>query len=235
MRKKGKSIFLGFVLIFAAVYLIVSRIFQLPEIGFWSILLTIVLAALIIHGIRDVNFFEILFGIAFLLWHYDELLGIEMLTPWPILGAALLGSIGLSMIFGHKKKVIWIVDEHGQREKRNINYHTEYGQSSCRNQFSSKVEYVKSDNFKGSEIKNEFGTLSVYLDKAVIQTGEAFVDIENRFGSLNLYFPKEWKIVNELSYSFGRCNTYGNYEGSSSNTLYLNGVSEFADVNLYYI
>ena len=45
---------------------------------------------------------EILFSIAFICIIYDDWLGITALTPWTVLGAALLGSIGLSLIF--KKK-----------------------------------------------------------------------------------------------------------------------------------
>lgn len=51
------------------------------------------------NGIRNVNFWEILFSIAFICIIYDDWLGITALTPWTVLGAALLGSIGLSLIF----------------------------------------------------------------------------------------------------------------------------------------
>ena len=43
-------------------------------------------------GIRNVNFWEILFSIAFICIIYDDQLGITALTPWTVLGAALLGS-----------------------------------------------------------------------------------------------------------------------------------------------
>ena len=40
-----------------------------------------------------------LFSLAFLIIVNDELLGLEAITPWPVLGAALLGSLGLNLLF----------------------------------------------------------------------------------------------------------------------------------------
>lgn len=39
------------------------------------------------------------FSVAFLAIVNSRLLGIEKLVPWPVLGAALLGTIGLNMLF----------------------------------------------------------------------------------------------------------------------------------------
>lgn len=70
----------------------------------FSIILTVFFLWLFVEGIRNVNFWEILFSIAFICIIYDEPLGITALTPWTVLGAAFLGSIGLSLIFGGKKR-----------------------------------------------------------------------------------------------------------------------------------
>mgnify|MGYP006893000712 FL=1 len=43
-------------------------------------------------------------SIAFICIIYDDWLGITALTPWTVLGAALLGSIGLSLIFKKKER-----------------------------------------------------------------------------------------------------------------------------------
>ena len=45
-----------------------------------------------------------LFSLAFAAILFDEALGIEAITPWPVLGAALLGTIGLNMIFNKNKR-----------------------------------------------------------------------------------------------------------------------------------
>lgn len=50
--------------------------------------------------------------LAFLIIVNDKVLGMEAITPWPVLGAAVLGSIGLKFLFpGFGRK-------HGHRKKR---------------------------------------------------------------------------------------------------------------------
>ena len=85
-------------------YVVISKFGILPDIGVFSIILTVFFLWLFVEGIRNVNFWEILFSIAFICIIYDEPLGITALTPWTVLGAAFLGSIGLSLIFGGKKR-----------------------------------------------------------------------------------------------------------------------------------
>ncbi|MGN0352351.1 MAG: LiaF transmembrane domain-containing protein [Roseburia sp.] len=236
MKGKGKKIFWGVIFILAAVYIVVSRIFVLPEISVWSIILTIVFAAMIIKGIRELNFFEILFGIAFLCWIYDGQLGIENLTPWPVMGAALLGSIGLSMIFKRKKNTwSWSCGDSTETIGATSDSNCDGEHIRCENNFGSSIKYINSENFCNAELENNFGELTVYFDNAVIQSGSAYVNVENDFGTTNLYIPKVWKVVNNLSHSFGTIDEHGRYEGSSSNTLYLRGQTDFGTINIYYI
>ena len=105
MRTK-KKIFWGIILVLAAVFLLVSQMGLIPElnIGFWTIVWTIVSAAILINGIAKFQFSGIFFGLAFLGIIYDEPLGISAITPWPILGAALLLSIGCNMLFPKRGK-----------------------------------------------------------------------------------------------------------------------------------
>ena len=101
---KSSKVFWGIFFILAAVYVVISKFGILPDIGVFSIILTVFFLWLFVEGIRNVNFWEILFSIAFICIIYDEPLGITALTPWTVLGAAFLGSIGLSLIFGGKKR-----------------------------------------------------------------------------------------------------------------------------------
>ena len=101
---KSSKVFWGIFFILAAVYVVISKFGILPDIGVFSIILTVFFLWLFVEGIRNVNFWEILFSIAFICIIYDKPLGITALTPWTVLGAAFLGSIGLSLIFGGKKR-----------------------------------------------------------------------------------------------------------------------------------
>ena len=215
---KSSKVFWGIFFILAAVYVVISKFGILPDIGVFSIILTVFFLWLFVEGIRNVNFWEILFSIAFICIIYDKPLGITALTPWTVLGAAFLGSIGLSLIFGGKKRK-W------KTVTGNVGTYS----------FGSAIRYINSDNFRRAAIENNFGSLSVYFDNAIVQEGSANVSVENNFGETNLYIPKEWKIQNNLDRSFGAIRETGSSIGTSSTVLYLNGSANFGEIHLHYI
>lgn len=233
---KSSKVFWGIFFILAAVYVVVSKFGILPDIGVFSILITVFLLWLLVEGIRKINFYEILFSIAFICIVYDEPLGITALTPWTVLGAALLGSIGLSMIFnGSRKK--WRAGKHWDK---NGGAGTSSAQCSgeqviCENNFGSAIRYINSDNFQSAQVENNFGSLSVYFDNAIVQCGSAYVNVENNFGETNLYIPKEWQVQNHLDRSFGTINEIGTSTGTSSTVFNIDGTANFGAINLYYI
>jgi len=112
---KRERVFWGLVLILGGVFLIISKLGYFPDINVFSLLLTILLAVIILKSLIRVNFPGILFPIAFISIIYDDQLGITSITPWTVLVAALLGSIGLSMIFHRHSKWMntkYIGEEH---------------------------------------------------------------------------------------------------------------------------
>lgn len=100
MKKKSYSaIFWGLIFIAIAAYIILDVMGITAGIGLWSAILIILAAVVLVKSIKPVNFFGILFPLAFVGIVLDSQLGIEEFTPWPILGIALFLSIGLSIIF----------------------------------------------------------------------------------------------------------------------------------------
>lgn len=100
MKKRSYSaIFWGLIFIAIAAYIVLDVLGITAGIGLWSAILIILAAVVLIKSIRPLNFFGILFPIAFAGIILDSQLGIEAFTPWPILGIALFLSIGFSIIF----------------------------------------------------------------------------------------------------------------------------------------
>ena len=237
VSKNMGKIFWGLLFILAAVYIVVSKFWILPEISVFTILLAVFFIWLFIKGIAHRNFWEILFSIAFILILFDEPLGITALTPWTVLGAALLGSIGLSMIFKPKKGFDVHIDVDGDGYKSaGVNSEQCVGENvKFENTFGSYIKYINSDDFRSATFENSFGAMSVYFDNAIIQSGTACVNLENNFGEIKLFIPKEWKVVNNLEHSFGSVDEKGRYEGSSNSTLFLNGQTNFGSIEIHYI
>ena len=146
---KSSKVFWGIFFILAAVYVVISKFGILPDIGVFSIILTVFFLWLFVEGIRNVNFWEILFSIAFICIIYDEPLGITALTPWTVLGAAFLGSIGLSLIFGGKKRK-WKTVTGNVGTSSSEQYTGE--EIRCENSFGSAIRYINSDNFRETNL-----------------------------------------------------------------------------------
>jgi len=87
---KKRKIFWGIFFVVMAMVVIVSKIGILPDVGVFSLLATVFLVWMAADGLKHRNFYEMMFAAAFLCIIYDEPLGIEALTPWTVLAAALL-------------------------------------------------------------------------------------------------------------------------------------------------
>ena len=109
---RRRNVFWGIALLAAAAALLLSKLGILGGISFWPMVLNIALLAILIkEGIEKRSFEGLLLPLAFLIIVNDKALGMEAITPWPVLGAAVLGSIGLKFLFpgfgrrhGHRKK-----------------------------------------------------------------------------------------------------------------------------------
>lgn len=254
-EKKGirtKNIFWGAFLIFAAVFLIVNQMGIFEGVGLFSALFTVFWVAVLVEGVIRRSFGKILFSIAFICIIFDEPLGIEAITPWTVLAAALLGTIGLNMLFKRKKhyyyeknwdkhyddKIIDVeVGDDSDRydEKKRQENGLDGNKIFFRTSFGSAVKYVNSDNFEYASLECSFGAMKVYFDNALIQNGSATIDLDVSFGGVELYIPKHWAVVNQTDTSFGGIDEKNRCESNGSPVLTLTGDISFAGVTIIYI
>lgn len=236
---KKRKIFWGIFFIVMAMIVVVSKLGVLPDVGVFALFATVFLVWMAADGARHRNFYEMLFAVAFLCIIYDKPLGIEALTPWTVLAAAALLSIGLSLLFGGRgKKKQGIGFECGSDGSGGIGHSNEQcsgEQIRCENNFGSAIRYIHSDNFCKAYLENNFGSLTIFFDNAIIQGDTASVNVDNNFGETILYIPKEWKVQNELEYCFGNINEHGKMMGTSSSVLRLKGETNFGNIEIYYV
>jgi len=235
-----KRIFWGVLLVLAAVALVMGRLGHLNNfmagIGFWDVILTVFFLVTFVEGVTKDRIGEILFSAAFLINIHDELLGLQAITPWVTLGAALLGTIGLKMIFPkagkkHKGKVAinGVVHEGGvceeSRKGNSISYE---------NAFNSTVKYIAGD-FSKVNVENAFGSMQIYFSDAQLIDGNARVNVESVFGSVTLYVPSSWTVVNKADHVFGSVSEKGDYTGDGQNVLRVDGEVVFGSLQIRYI
>lgn len=199
-----KKIFWGLFFILAATLIVLSTIGWLPEITLFTLICTIFIAAIIIASIAHVNFTGILFSLAFLGILYAEPLGIVSLTPWPILVVALLGSIGLTIIFGGPRHCHChynyyndnnnVKDYDEDEIKEEVSSISDDGLINISTHMGASIKYISTDNFKVANINCSLGGIKVYFDRAKIQGDSAKIHINASLSGVELYIPKEWRV-----------------------------------------
>lgn len=239
-----KSYFWGIFLVLAAAYLIISRLGYLPAVSVFTIIATIVCIAAFVHSLLHLSFGGMLFPLAFIGILYDKQLGITAITPWTILAAALLGTIGLNLIFSKMKwKRKWqhhTWKHHGEHitgqndhfsDGENIEGENIYMKSS----FGSLLRYVTSDNLRFAELEANFSGVKIYFDEAKVPSGNATLNLDVNFSGVDLFVPKDWNIINHLNSSFGGVSKKGKTPSGETVTLTLEGDSSFSGITIYYV
>ena len=231
--KTGKKIFWGILFLLAAVAVIAGGMGLFEGFSFWTIFFTVGLIGLLAEGILHRSFSSILFSLAMLAIVYDEQLGIEAITPWPVLGAAMLGTIGLSILFPNAKKnrtvnsSSFCQDVDGSPlDGESVRYEVSFGEA---------VKYITSTELVDANLECSFGSLSVYFNSATLKNGEAHVHAECSFGSIVLYVPSEWRVIVNVSNSFAGVEEKGHCNPNGENTLYIMGEASFAGMEIRYI
>lgn len=242
-----KNYFWGIFLILAGAYLVVSQMGYLPKVGPFTLVFTIVCLAALVSSILHLSFGGILFPLAFIGIMYDHQLGITAITPWTILLAALLGTIGLNLLFGRFKKKHW--HRHHKHHKGHwdveISSDGRSGDGSnenldgewvyIRSSFSSVIRYVTSKNLQAATIEASFGATQIYFDDAQIPSGNATVNIDSKFAGVELYVPHNWQVINHLASSFGGVDEKNKHTGELTATLTLEGSNSFGGITIIYV
>lgn len=238
-----KNYFWGLFLVLAAIYLIISRLGYLPAVGVFTVIATIICIAAFVHSLLHLSFGGMLFPLAFISILYDKQLGITAITPWTVLLAALLGTIGLNLIFSktkwkYKWKRNW--DHHG-KHKIAGNDHFENGENIegeyvyMKSSFGSLLRYVTSDNLRYAELEANFSGVKIYFDNAKVPSGNATLNLDVNFSGIEIFVPENWKIINHLGSSFGGVSEKGKTPSGETVTLTLEGENSFSGITVYYV
>ena len=250
-----KNVFWGILFLLGACAVIAGQLGFLEGIGFWSILFSLVLAAVLIRGLVRRSWGMILFSIAFLCIVNDRLLGIEKLTPWPILGAAFLGTIGLNLLFPgrswkhmnrhriimkNSSPVSGDAEGSASEDAEDSAYETRIGDDGaesirCEVNFHSCVKYLQSSALQHVHLENSFGSLVIYFTDCALWQRRGAVDVEVSFGTAELYVPASWHVVCNVSSSFGSVNEHGRPALSSEEVLTITGDVSFGSLEIHYI
>lgn len=231
---KKERIFWGVLFILMGIFLIISKLGYFPNVNVFSLLLTAFLVVVIVKSLLRLKFAGVLFPIAFICIIYDKQLGITNITPWTVLIVALLGSIGLSMIFHKPTK--WVNMEYDcddyKFEKIDVD---DESHVRFKNSFGGSIKYINTDNFEQADFKCSFGTLKVYFDNATMSNNNAIIRINASFSGVELYIPKNWRVENKTNVFLASIDEKNRNNEIITNTLTLVGDINFSGVEIIYI
>lgn len=242
--KSMKNIIWGIFFILIAAFVIVGSMGYFGDISVWTIVFAGFLAIWFVGGLLRLSWGNMLFPLAFAAILFDKELGIEHLTPWPVLAAALFGTIGLSLIFKKKNHhSCFIGHDNWEANRENFkNGHQTVDEMNVNDTtfesevvFSTSVRYITSQNLKYGSIESVFSNTTIYMDNANLCEGHAAIKVESVFGKTTLYVPKEWNVDMKLSKVFGGANERGVCMSNGENHLVIQGEMVFGNLEIVYV
>lgn len=240
--------FWGSFFVLGAGILITSQLGVLSyHIGFWALLVAMFLVAAFVESLIQVSVTGMIFSLAFLAIIFAKPLGIVALAPWTILGAALLLSIGLSMII--KPRWRWrrnMTFINGQHHGHGWNKNFHHGYDDIKNinesetivdvNMSSSIRYLQSNDFKQAVVKVSMGNAKVYFDNVILNKAGATIVVDGSFGSIELYLPRTWNIKQDVNTSFGVVEEKGTQElNENGPVVTIQGDISFGNLSVIYI
>lgn len=238
----------GLLLIVAAAALVISRLdlkYSVP-LGFWQVAGTLFFGAGVVDGLTRRKVATTVFSAAFILIIYQSELGIERIGTWTILGAALLLTLGLDMIFKHNVNIringkFDADDDDGviiEGEGGFIDGETETQTDDVieiDSLMNTTARYIQSQNLRKVNVNAKMSDVRIYLDNASLRDGRAVVNLEVSLGDVNIYVPRYWRVYNSVRTVLGEMSEKGNPTGDGMQELTLRGNVNLGAVTLHYV
>ena len=192
--------FWGIFLVLAAAVIIASQVVGLVQIGFWSLLATVLLLAVLISSLLSLAFPGVTLSLGLLYLMYQPQMGWYPINGWILMLAALIGGIGLSIIvrpLRRKKHRPKITIDTNRPPVPPVPPTPPPAPDAPdapppppvyeADQSGGGVVYVENDGDENiAYAKVSMGAVSRYLRASAFQSGEFYVSM----GSLDVYFDQ---------------------------------------------
>lgn len=233
---KNKNYLLGIIFILAAILMLLNNFHFFYPISTVKVVITILLLYFIVKNIPYRNYFGILIPAAFIFILYDDFLPFQILTPFSVLAAAVLGSIGLSFLFPNQPPFKSDISFGFGSDGGTGTYNSD-SEVTCSIAFAGCTKYFESEDLRRAYLKCSFGSLKAYFDHASIIGDSAEIYVDNSFGETNLFLPKEWDVHINASTTFGDISEIHKMKAAPCGAPFvsINGNISFGDCKIFYV
>ena len=188
------KIFWGLLIISAAVALLLNGLGfgfgeKLPVV---RVVGSVLLLAIAISSIAKFKFVLFFVPLAFIVYLWRIELNIaDNLRFWPIIGAAVLLGIGLSIIF-HRKSHVHVEINGGNTAGSTTETLNENEFVNIDASWGDHIKYVHADNLKQARIKSSFASTKVFFDQCNVSPEGLNINVNANFSELVLNVPQSW-------------------------------------------
>ena len=224
-----RNITLGAFLIIMAALIILNSFGLRWDVSWIDIIIVVLLVPIIVRNIFKLDFFGAFMPLAVICILFDEQLGIEAITPWPVIVAAVLLSIGMTYIFPKYKKY--------KAPVNGVNNNTASDEKIwITERFGSSIKYINSQNLMQLNIKLSFAGAKIFLDNASLCGGTAEINIGLDFSGLELFVPRGWTVKNNVGLSLSGFKEGGVVTAKKTGeTVTINGSASMSGITVCYI
>lgn len=247
--KQHRNWFWGIILLLAGVLVVVAQFTSFATLSFWTIIIGVLLAAVLIQSIARMNWTMAFLAVALLYIVFQKPLNLFYIAPWLLILAAVLVGVGLSMLirprprreeWGHLPP--WQNPEgYPQNDGANAAFSADANGDDnhpfLEVSFGATNRYLHSTALENGHFAVNFGSAEVFFDQAQLAPGGASLNIECSFGSVKLYLPHNWNVRDDIRASIGGVenNTRNARPDPALPTLTLTGNVSFGAVEITYI
>ena len=220
----------GLILVLAAVVLILDDAGVPVEFGWfspWRIILGFLLFAWLVYEVIRLKFTDLFFPIAFLFILFQKPLAETVkygkerfVSPWIVLLAALLLTIGFKILFKPKREVTF--NGHtigiGRGEDKKV---------------GDQTMYFDASDLANLQIREHIGTVDVYLSNKEAYTGDGKITVTENLGIVKLHLPVEWNVVTLTKENLGKV-TVPDHEATGEQSITLVITQNLGEVTVVF-
>lgn len=244
---KGKNLFWGLFFLAAAAFLVVSSFGGFMQFSFWTVIVAILLVAVLIQSITQLNFFGMTLPVALGYLIFQKPLHLQPISAWILIAAAVFVAVGLEMLFGRFRKNKKSENRGGGHvHQTNGGYRPDAQVTDARDEdnnpsakvnFGATSQYIHSTALESGHFEVSFGSMEVYLDQAVLAPSGAVIDVNCSFGAIKFYIPKSWQVRDEIGATLGGVENDRRFSAPDPNSpvLQIVGNVSFGGVEIQYV
>ncbi len=240
---KNRNWFWGVLMLVCGVLVIATQFKIFAAFNLWNVLLSIVLGSVAVKSLIDRNFFGVFPPIALIYIILQKPLSLVYISPFTLLLAAFLISLGMSALIRPRTKYYCSDGQQeqyshgGMRPSTQADDNNNDNNSYVRVSFGSLSKYLHADCFQNGQFSSNFGMLEVYFDQVRLSPQGAQVVLNSSFGGVKLYIPRNWNVIEELSVTAAEVknNTRLYQPDATLPPLRITGSVSFGEIEINYI